>query len=126
MCIIAAVTAMIDLTSTDLRKTRGWRIDDPVVRLREWGSERSYGLPDGLTELTLGSGSCCELQLPDAAAKLSRKHAKLMRGPRGWKMRDLDSRNGLWLDGAGGTSSPSRLGSRSGWGPCGSWRRARN
>jgi hypothetical protein len=33
-------------TSTDLSTKLGWRIEDPVVRLREWGSDRVYGLPD--------------------------------------------------------------------------------
>ena len=87
-------------TSTDLSAKLGWRIEDPVIRLREWGSERVYGLPDTPTELTLGSGSTCELQLRDSSTRISRQHAKLIPFAGGWRIKDLKSKNGLWRDGA--------------------------
>lgn len=87
-------------TSTDFSARAGWRIDDPVIRLREWGTERVYGLPDPPAEWTLGSAPACELQLRDASAQVSRRHARLVPSAGGWKLRDLDSKNGLWRDGA--------------------------
>lgn len=94
------VEPMSHPTSTDLSAKLGWRIEDPVIRLREWGSERVYGLPDTSTELTLGSASTCELQLRDKSAQISREHAKLVPFAGGWKIKDLKSKNGLWRDGA--------------------------
>lgn len=91
---------MIHPTSTDAGALMGWRIDDPVIRLREWGSERVYGLPDPPAEWTLGSAPACELQLRDGSAQVSRQHARLVPVAGGWKLRDLGSKNGLWRDGA--------------------------
>src|SRR5262249_54060230 len=87
-------------TSTDLSAKLGWRIVDRVIRLREWGSDRVYGLPDTPTKLTLGSGHTCEVQLRDTSTKISRRHAELIPFADGWKIKDLDSKNGLWRDGA--------------------------
>lgn len=86
-------------TSTDLSAKLSWRIEDPVIRLREWGADRVYGLPDTPTELTVGSGSTCELQLRDKSTRISRRHAKLTPFAGGWRITDLDSKNGLWRDG---------------------------
>jgi hypothetical protein len=77
-----------------------WMIDDELVRLREWGSDRCYPLPaepDG--ELTIGSSPACSLPLNDPSARLSRQHAQLVRDGTRWIARDLDSKNGLRLDG---------------------------
>jgi hypothetical protein len=87
-------------TSTDFSAKAGWRIDDPVIRLREWGSERVYGLPDPPAEWTLGSATTCELHLRDNPAQISRQHAKLIPFGGGWKLKDQKSKNGLWRDGA--------------------------
>lgn len=87
-------------TRTDLDAKLGWGIEDPVIRFREWGNERVYGLPDTPTELTVGSGSTCELQLRDHSTQISRQHAKLKPFAGGWKLVDMKSKNGLWLDGA--------------------------
>ena len=97
---MAAVDRMALPTSTDLSAKLGWRIDDPVIRLREWGSEHIYGLPETPTELTMGSGSSCELRLRDRSTQISRQHAKLTPYAGGWKIEDLASKNGLWRDGA--------------------------
>jgi len=94
------VEQMSHPTSTDLSAKLGWRIEDPVIRLREWGSERVYGLPDTPIELTLGSASSCELQLRDKSTQISRQHAKLTPFAGGWRIKDLNSKNGLWRDGA--------------------------
>jgi hypothetical protein len=87
-------------TSTDFGAKTGWSIGDPVIRLREWGSERAYGLPDPPAEWTLGAAATCELHLRDNPAQISRQHAKLTPCAGGWKLRDLGSKNGLWRDGA--------------------------
>lgn len=97
---MAAVDQVGPPTSTDLSAKMRWRIDDPVIRLREWGSQRVYGLPDTPTELTVGSGSSCELQLRDNSTQISRQHAKLKPFAGGWKIVDNKSKNGLWRDGA--------------------------
>jgi hypothetical protein len=87
-------------TSTDPGTKLGWRIEDPVTRLREWGSEHAYDLPAIPTELTLGSAQSCGLQLVDPSTHTSREHAKLVPFAGGWKIVDLESKNGLWRDGA--------------------------
>ena len=87
-------------TRTDLGANIGWCINDPVIRLRERGSERVYGLPDPPIEWTLGSGSACELKLRDRERQISRCHAKLKPFASGWRLEDQDSKNGLWCDGA--------------------------
>jgi hypothetical protein len=95
-----AVVQVSPPTSTDLSAKLGWRIEDAVIRLREWGSERVYGLPDTPTELTVGSASTCGLQLRDSSTQISREHAKLKPYAGGWKIVDTNSKNGLWRDGA--------------------------
>src|SRR5688572_18625738 len=97
---MAAVDQVSPQTSTDLSAKMSWRIEDPVIRLREWGSERVYGLPDTPSELVVGPGSSCGLQLRDNATQISRQHAKLKPYAGGWKIEDLKSKNGLWRDGA--------------------------
>jgi hypothetical protein len=70
-----------------------------VVRLREWASERGHDLPDPPVAWKLGSASSCELQLDDTSGLMSREHALLAPSERGWRLRDLQSKNGLWCDG---------------------------
>jgi Inner membrane component of T3SS, cytoplasmic domain len=95
--LVSPDTRMTSATKTDLGMD-SWMIDDELVRLREWGSERSYPLPaDG--ELTLGSSSACSLPLHDPSGRLSRQHAQLARDGTRWIARDLDSKNGMRLDG---------------------------
>jgi hypothetical protein len=93
-------------TKTDLG-TDGWMIDDEIVRLREWASDRSHPLPsDPSAEVTIGSSEACSLQLSDPSGRLSRQHARLARDGNRWTVRDLDSKNGLRLD---GTRRPKAL-----------------
>ena len=84
-------------TKTDLG-VDAWAIDDEVVRLREWGSDLNYPLPaDG--EVTIGSAENCTLPLTDPTGCLSRQHARLVRENARWIAHDLDSKNGMRLDG---------------------------
>jgi pSer/pThr/pTyr-binding forkhead associated (FHA) protein len=88
-------------TQTDPVGPRECMFDDDVVRLREWGSERTYELPrtaESSAEWILGSASTCEIQLVDAWRMVSRRHARLVRERDAWIMHDAGSKNGLWLD----------------------------
>jgi hypothetical protein len=77
---------------------QAWPIDDDIVRLREWGTERVYALPDG-PELTLGSSEICSHPLVDPTGRVSRQHARLTRQGGRWIAHDLESKNGLWVEG---------------------------
>ena len=97
--------------STDLApQGRRWHIDDDVVRLRLWGTEYAYRLPEPRGPLKLGSGSTCDVQLHDKARQLSREHAVLLPEPAGWEILDLDSTNGLWVEGLRATRSTLQAG----------------
>ncbi len=80
---------------------RSWRIHDPVLRLRVLETDELYPLPDPRErgESILGSGTAAGLQLRDPSRRLSRRHARLAWDGGGWTMRDLESKNGLWIDG---------------------------
>jgi hypothetical protein len=90
---------MTTATKTDLGMD-GWMSDDAVIRLREWGSDRTYPLPDDLgAEVTIGSSELCSLRLSDPSGRMSRQHARLVSEGNRWVARDLESKNGLRLDG---------------------------
>jgi hypothetical protein len=86
-------------TTTDQR--RGWRIVDPVLRLRALETDELYPLPDPHErgESVLGADAAGGLQLRDPTGRLSREHAYLAWDGERWTMRDLESKNGLWIDG---------------------------
>lgn len=95
------MTMQLVPTRTDPLGSREWTIDDDVVRLREWGSERTYELPrtpESRAEWSVGSASTCEIRLDDARRMVSRHHARLVRAHGGWVMHDVGSKNGLWID----------------------------
>jgi hypothetical protein len=86
-------------TKTDLGAD-AWAIDDEVVRLREWGTDHVHALPgEPSADLTIGSSEACSLQLADPTGCLSRQHARLVREATRWIAHDLDSKNGMRLDG---------------------------
>jgi hypothetical protein len=64
-------------TTTDPRARTSWAIHDPVIRLREWASDRVHGLPDPPVAAKIGSVSSCQLQLHDPSGLLSREHTML-------------------------------------------------
>jgi len=92
-------TSTTPATTTDQR--HGWRILDPVLRLRALETGEIYPLPDPRehAESILGSGAASSLQLHDPSGRLSRRHAYLAWDGARWTMRDLESKNGLWIDG---------------------------
>ncbi len=84
----------------------GWRIDDAIVQLREWGTELTYELPaTTFIERTIGSAADCDIQLQDDRG-ISRLHARLVREGALWSIHDVDSKNGIWIDGVRRRSSP--------------------
>lgn len=87
--------------STTPDQQRSWRILDPVVRLRALETDEIYPLPDPreLGASVLGSDPDSTLRLRDPSGRLSWQHAYLAWDGQRWTMRDLESRNGLWIDG---------------------------
>jgi hypothetical protein len=76
-----------------------WSITDEVVRLRQWGTDRTYPLPSApVAECLIGSSSECSFRLNDD--RVSRKHARMTRVHGRWSIVDLGSKNGLRADGA--------------------------
>ncbi len=86
------------ITKTDAA-AREWSIDDEVIRLRHWGTDRIHMLPaPPAGEWLVGSAPACSLALNDPL--VSRRHARLDRKDSKWLLRDLGSKNGLRMDGA--------------------------
>lgn len=83
-------------TSTDPRR-REWAISDDIVRLRQWGTKDIYDLPEGGYEHFIGSSSSCAIRLRDT--RVSARHARLLRDQDRWNLVDLESKNGMWVDG---------------------------
>ncbi|HEU4734998.1 MAG TPA: FHA domain-containing protein [Kofleriaceae bacterium] len=101
-------------TSTDCSATEWW-IDDEVIQLREWGTESIHRLPEcPWGGVTIGSADTCALRLVDPNGLISRKHAWLERSRQSWNVHDLDSRNGIRIDGVrrseGGLDPGAELG----------------
>lgn len=96
--------AMVELetsrTKTDAAGPNGWSICDEVSRLREWGTDIVYPLPPRRETSIIGSSGDCWLRLWDPTGRISRRHAALSYGADGWSVSDLQSKNGVHLDGA--------------------------
>jgi FHA domain len=79
-----------------------WSIHDPLIHLREFGGDKTYRLPSPpppphQLEAFLGTDACCIVRLKDS--KVSRKHARLLYDDARWGVLDVDSRNGMKIDG---------------------------
>jgi Inner membrane component of T3SS, cytoplasmic domain len=92
-------------TKTDPRFVQ-WTVDDDVIRVREWASERVYHLPVAVAEelgivsdWLVGSAEDCAIRLEDPSRRVSRHHARLFREQGRWSLLDLGSKNGLRVDG---------------------------
>src|ERR1043165_3505540 len=76
-----------------------WAIDDGVTQLRLWGIEIVYPLEAG-QEPAIGASEACPIRIEDPSGQVSRTHARVVRTMSGWGIRDLDSKNGIHLDGS--------------------------
>ena len=86
-------------TNTDAGADR-WHINDEVIRLREWATNRCHVLPTTQgSEWVIGSGSGCWLRLEDPRGRISRRHASLSRREGKWVLQDVGSKNGIVVDG---------------------------
>ncbi len=85
-------------TDTD-PAAQNWSIHDRVTQLRIWGTNVVFPLAEvGDDEPVLGTSPACAIKLDDK--QVSRVHARLVRTKRGWMVFDLESKNGIRLDGA--------------------------
>jgi hypothetical protein len=87
-------------TKTDAAGSNGWMIRDEVTQLREWGTSIVYPLPSKHDASVIGTAEGCWLRLWDPTERVSRRHAMLTHGAAGWSLADLQSKNGIHLDGA--------------------------
>lgn len=85
-------------TSTNIL-TEEWAICDDVVRLREWGTHRTYPLYSDHTDPVIGTAPGCQIQVHDRTRRVSRQHAQFQYVDRRWVVLDR-SKNGLYCDGA--------------------------
>lgn len=86
-------------TKTDTGGVAEWRIDDTPFRLRHWASDVVHLLPtlEGV-QTTLGSDA--DIVLVDPDALVSHRHASITVERGRHVLRDLDSKNGVRVDGA--------------------------
>lgn len=83
-----------DLTLTDIRVDA---VDLPGVRLTmQSASGHRSECSVGLAPVVVGSGAECDLRCDDP--RVSRRHLELRQSPRGLLLRDLDSKNGTFVD----------------------------
>lgn len=77
-----------------------WSINDPITQLRLWGCETAHQLPTTGEQPFIGTSNKCSIRLDDPAGQISNLHARLIQTKFGWGVRDLQSKNGIQLDGA--------------------------
>ena len=89
-----------------------WNVDDEVIRLREWASDKIHRLPESgpgqsaeLGAWLVGSADDCAFRLNDPSRRVSRHHARLLRERSRWSLLDLGSKNGLRVDGSRQTTA---------------------
>jgi hypothetical protein len=87
-------------TNQDAVGPNGWSIRDEVIQFREWGTNIVYPFPPKHVASTIGASRACWLRLWDPNGSISRSHAVLTHGKDGWALADLESKNGVFLDGA--------------------------
>jgi hypothetical protein len=106
---LASRDTMVITTATDAAG-KHWRINDEVNQLREWASTTIHPLPAPLSrgdKRTIGASDTCWLHLQDPQLLVSRHHAQLTyESPEGWTITDLQSKNGLFVDGVPRVASP--------------------
>ena len=95
-------------TRTDPNAVTGLDVsDDTPVQLRQWGTDEAHALPLPLRgEWMIGTAPDCWLRVDDPSLFASRRHALLAYDHHGWTIRDVRSKNGLWIDGERSTLAP--------------------
>jgi hypothetical protein len=83
-----------------------WAINDRVVQLRIWGTAIAHPLPEAGEGPVLGASEACSIRIDDPSGQVSRTHARIVRTKSGWGVRDLESKNGIHLDGAQRSEGP--------------------
>lgn len=93
------------VTGTDARRA-GWTINDDVMRLRVWGTDRIFMLPvllpnSGMAygDWFIGTAEECLIRLSDPSRRISRRHARLVRSVSHWSLLDIGSKNGIRVNG---------------------------
>ncbi|MEO7734966.1 MAG: FHA domain-containing protein [Kofleriaceae bacterium] len=93
--------SIMEPTKTDSTNGTEWKLNDVVIQLREWGTDRTYELPTATSgEWLVGAARTCAVYLTDDRRYVSRRHARLSRDHETWTLTDNGSKNGLWLDNA--------------------------
>jgi hypothetical protein len=91
---------MVDSIGTDSDPAaQEWAINDQVTQLRLWGTDIVYPLEPG-EEPAIGASEACPIRIEDPSGQVSRTHARIVRATSGWGVRDLDSKNGIHIDGS--------------------------
>jgi hypothetical protein len=93
------VVALLPTTDATVPEPAGatWTIDDPVTRLRIYGSERAFDLAPS-DRWVLGAAPECSLHLYDPSGQVSRRHALACREGAIWMLTDLGSTNRLRIN----------------------------
>lgn len=108
---------MANSTRTDTDPAaQQWAISDRVVQLRVWGTDIVYPLPGSGEGPVLGASETCSFQINDPSGQVSRTHARIVRTRSGWGVRDLESKNGIQIDGAQRADGPLEPGTELGLG----------
>jgi len=82
----------------DAMDPSGDRLSPPRLVVLNGATEgAALVLPPAPSSVVIGRGEACDLQLPDADA--SREHATITRDHRGVRVRDLGSKNGMFVNG---------------------------
>jgi hypothetical protein len=90
---------LVSGTITNKDKTDEWGITDEVVRLRVWGTDRTFSLEGRGSELMVGKLASCAIHLADPTGQVSKEHARLRRRGTTWTLHDNKSKNGCFRDG---------------------------
>ncbi|MDQ3367995.1 MAG: FHA domain-containing protein [Myxococcota bacterium] len=86
-------------TQTDA-SAGSWLFEDDLVRLRVWGTDHVYPLPSATeADVTIGTSETCAMRIADPDGVISRTHCRLRFEHRTWVVRDLQSKNGTFIDG---------------------------
>lgn len=81
-------------------------LDDDVVRLRIWGSDRSFAFALD-EEMVVGTAVGCSIRLDDPRERAAPRHARLRCTDAGqWALHDLGSESGVFIDGVRRTDFP--------------------